>query len=103
MVLALPPQPADPRVILPVVPNDPPTLEDINNAIDFRKTVTDSSRKYIFYRLWILGLLTTVVFNFLPGSNEVNASTAEDVARAAVYEIKVIKGYIDSDADEKSK
>ena len=51
MVLALPPQPADPRVILPVVPNDPPTLEDINNAIDFRKTVTDSSRKYIFYRL----------------------------------------------------
>ena len=34
--------------ILTLVPHDPPTLEDISSAIDFRKSVTDSSCK--FYR-----------------------------------------------------
>ena len=62
MVVALPPQPTDARVILPLVPHDPPTLEDISSAVDFRKSVTDSSCK--FYTTYVSAIFNiSGIFN----------------------------------------
>ena len=50
-------------------------------------------RHYQFsYAHWAIN--TAIFTHSLLESNDVNASTAEDVARAAIYEMSVIRGHI---------
>ena len=74
----LPPQPRDPQIILPIAPENPPVLADLQRALILKQQVVES------FCMSIVSFIQPL--SSLIARNDIQACTPEDVAHVMVYE-----------------
>lgn len=89
MALRLPQQPNDLRVVLPQAPANPPNFADVYRAVKLKHNVLDSAGERSLYHAPPRPITFVLTMPPFIASNDLNASTPDDVGRVVVYEHSV--------------
>jgi hypothetical protein len=90
MAPQLPQQPNDLCVVLPQAPADLPVFADVYRTTKLKHNVFDSAGECSVYHILPCPIPFILTMPSLIASNNLNASTPDDVGRAVVYEHSVV-------------